>query len=181
MRSWPGTGPGSGSALSISSECRCGSGVEQGEGVRTGRDLLGLGQALGLEASPTTPANHRTLRREHSQDGLRAGRMQDPTLTLQASSCCPTCGRVRILPAAPAAPAAASVSHLTTNFLHELLDFTTATLWPHFRAQDYAASCNRSWVYPLEESNKLLLYAVLWAASYHRISCASHTVRLSRS
>ncbi|CBF78873.1 predicted protein [Aspergillus nidulans FGSC A4] len=128
--------------------------VEQGEGVRTGRDLLGLGQALRLEASPTTPANHRTLRCEHSQDGLRAGRMQDPTLTLQASSCCPTCGRVRILPAAPAAPAAASVSHLTTNFLHELLDLTTATLWPHFRAQDYAASCNRSWVYPLEEKSK---------------------------
>ncbi|KAL3430971.1 hypothetical protein BDV09DRAFT_177368 [Aspergillus tetrazonus] len=190
--SWPGTGPGSGSALYISNECRCGSGVEQWEGVRTGRDLLGLGQALGLEASHKTPANHRTLRPDHSQDGLGAGGMQDPTLALQASSCCPTCGRVRTL---PAAPAAASVSHLDDQFpalpspqllgagrsdpllpldatasrlkMHELLDFTTTTLWPHFRAQDYAASCYRSWVYPLE-SNKLLLYAVLWAASYHR-------------
>ncbi|KAL4814993.1 hypothetical protein BDW67DRAFT_186285 [Aspergillus spinulosporus] len=52
--------------------------------------------------------------------------------------------------------------------VHELLDFTTTTLWPHFRAQDYASNCCRSWVYPLEESNQLLLYAVLWAASYHR-------------
>ncbi|KAL4767952.1 hypothetical protein BDW60DRAFT_198761 [Aspergillus nidulans var. acristatus] len=195
LGSWPGIGPGRGSAPFISSVCRCGSGVEPREGVRAGLDLreLGLGLGLSLEASQAMPANHRTLRPEHGQDGLGTSGMQGPTLTLQTSGRCPTCGRAQTL---PAASAAASVSHLDDQLLalrspqllgagrsdpllpldatasrlkvHELLDFTTTTLWPQFRAQDYAGSCYRSWVYPLEESNKLLLYAVLWAASYHR-------------
>ncbi|KAL4735811.1 hypothetical protein BDV11DRAFT_195136 [Aspergillus similis] len=188
-----GLWPGPESALSISSMCRCGSAVELREGVRTGLDLLGLGLGLDLEASQATPANYRTLRPGHSQDGLGASGLQDPTLTLQASGRCPSCGRTQAL---PVARAAASVSHLDDELIalpspqllgagrsdpllpvdatasrlkvHELLNFTTTTLWPHFRAQDYAGSCYRSWVYPLEENKKLLLYAVLWAASYHR-------------
>ncbi|KAL4803814.1 hypothetical protein BDV18DRAFT_39673 [Aspergillus unguis] len=50
--------------------------------------------------------------------------------------------------------------------VHELLDFTTTTLWPHFRSQDYAGNCYKSWVFPYE--GNLLVYAVLWSASYHR-------------
>ncbi|KAL4993493.1 hypothetical protein BDV10DRAFT_23603 [Aspergillus recurvatus] len=184
--SGPGSWPEPRSAPSISSVCRCGSIVEPRGGVETGLD------SLRLEASQATPANYRALRPKHSQDGLGASGMQGPTLTLQASNRCPACGRPRTLPVASASP---RVSHLDDQpialpspqllgagrsnpllpvdatasrlKMHELLDFTTIMLWPHFRPRDYAANCYKSWVFPLEENNKLLLYAVLWAASYH--------------
>ncbi|KAL2830508.1 hypothetical protein BDW59DRAFT_18164 [Aspergillus cavernicola] len=50
--------------------------------------------------------------------------------------------------------------------VHELLDFTANTIWPHFRPLDYAGNCYKDWVFPVE--NNLLYYAVLWSASYHR-------------
>ncbi|KAL4986576.1 hypothetical protein BDW68DRAFT_162870 [Aspergillus falconensis] len=65
----------------------------------------------------------------------------------------------------PLLPVDATASRLK---LHELLDFMMTALWPHFRGQDYAGNCYKSWVFPLEENNRLLLYSVLWAASYHR-------------
>ncbi|KAJ0418550.1 hypothetical protein BJY00DRAFT_314916 [Aspergillus carlsbadensis] len=50
--------------------------------------------------------------------------------------------------------------------IHELLDFTTTTIWARFRQLDYPGNCYRAWVLPLD--NELQLYSVLWASSYHR-------------
>ncbi|KAL4800660.1 hypothetical protein BDV19DRAFT_383677 [Aspergillus venezuelensis] len=50
--------------------------------------------------------------------------------------------------------------------VHELLDFAATTLWPQFRAVDYSGNCYKSWLFPFD--NNLLVYAILWAASYHR-------------
>ncbi|KAL2849936.1 hypothetical protein BJY01DRAFT_138862 [Aspergillus pseudoustus] len=50
--------------------------------------------------------------------------------------------------------------------VHELLDFAATVIWPHFRGTDHATNCYQQWIFPLE--NNLQLYAILWAASYHR-------------
>ncbi|KXG46463.1 uncharacterized protein PGRI_053190 [Penicillium griseofulvum] len=48
----------------------------------------------------------------------------------------------------------------------ELLDFAATTIWPQFRPVDYTGNGYRSWAFPMED--KVQLYAVLYAASYHR-------------
>ncbi|KAL3474774.1 hypothetical protein BJX99DRAFT_172275 [Aspergillus californicus] len=50
--------------------------------------------------------------------------------------------------------------------VHELLDFSATTIWPHFRSVEYAGNCYKAWIFPFD--NNLSVYAVLWAASYHR-------------
>ncbi|KAL3485746.1 hypothetical protein BJX62DRAFT_242623 [Aspergillus germanicus] len=50
--------------------------------------------------------------------------------------------------------------------IHELLDFTTTTIWARFRQLDYPGNCYRAWVLPFD--NELQLYSVLWSSSYHR-------------
>jgi hypothetical protein len=48
----------------------------------------------------------------------------------------------------------------------ELLDFAATTIWPQFRPVDHTGNGYRSWAFPMED--KIQLYAVLYAASYHR-------------
>jgi hypothetical protein len=50
--------------------------------------------------------------------------------------------------------------------VHELLDFAATVIWPHLRGAEHATNCYQNWIYPLD--NNLQLYAILWAASYHR-------------
>ncbi|KAL4777932.1 hypothetical protein BJX76DRAFT_363220 [Aspergillus varians] len=123
---------------------------------------------------PNQATNYPLLRPRDSQAGTLQG----------LSDRCPTCGG--LLPRAPVSasqhpgvpgpqlrlgagrsdpllPVDATAIRLK---VHELLDFTATTLWPHFRSQGYASNCYKSWVFPFE--NDLQVYAVLWAASYHR-------------
>ncbi|KAL4901264.1 hypothetical protein BDW74DRAFT_84462 [Aspergillus multicolor] len=91
---------------------------------------------------------------------------------------CPTCGGGAWPVAGSRAPspqspwAGRSNPLLPVNALvdrlkvQELLDFAATTIWPHFRGLDHAANCYQGWVFPME--NKLQLYAIVWAASYHR-------------
>ncbi|KAL3460971.1 hypothetical protein BJX64DRAFT_261826 [Aspergillus heterothallicus] len=48
----------------------------------------------------------------------------------------------------------------------ELLDFAATVIWPHFRPKDYTGNGYRSWAFPMQD--KVQLYAVLYASSYHR-------------
>ncbi|EXL90535.1 hypothetical protein NOF04DRAFT_19692 [Fusarium oxysporum II5] len=50
--------------------------------------------------------------------------------------------------------------------VQEILHFACTSIWPNFRPMTYASKCYQSWVFPCD--NKVRLYAVLWAASYHR-------------
>ncbi|KAK2473569.1 hypothetical protein H9L39_15744 [Fusarium oxysporum f. sp. albedinis] len=50
--------------------------------------------------------------------------------------------------------------------VQEILHFACTSIWPNFRPLTYASKCYQSWVFPCD--NKVRLYAVLWAASYHR-------------
>ncbi|KAF4450935.1 hypothetical protein F53441_5996 [Fusarium austroafricanum] len=50
--------------------------------------------------------------------------------------------------------------------IQEILYFACTSIWPYFRPLTYTSKCYQSWVFPCD--NKVRLYAVLWAASYHR-------------
>ncbi|KAL2811749.1 hypothetical protein BJX63DRAFT_398174 [Aspergillus granulosus] len=90
---------------------------------------------------------------------------------------CPACGGNLYAPAAlaprpqlhgagrydPLLPINSTMEKLN---VHELLDFAATIIWPHFRLAGHAANCYQSWVFPLEDN--LQLYAILWAAAYHR-------------
>ncbi|KAL4976898.1 hypothetical protein BDW66DRAFT_166202 [Aspergillus desertorum] len=135
--------------------------VEPGEDVGTGLESLGEGLGPGPGPSQTTPANYRSLRPTDNRAGLGANGMQGPALSLQASDRCPTCGGAPYLSVASAAARVSGLNNQPTLYrVHELLHFTTTTLWPHFRAQDYAGNCYRSWVY---RSRRILKSLVLQA------------------
>ncbi|KAL4924217.1 uncharacterized protein BDV17DRAFT_221169 [Aspergillus undulatus] len=143
---------------SRSALCACGSAVKQDFGSKSNS----------LEAS-------------HSANRYRQLRPSDKQVEVYQSfsNRCPTCGGLlpvhgsEKIPSSlqslgagrtdPLLPVDATAVRLK---VHELLDFTATVLWPHFRAVDYANNCYQSWVFPFQDN--LQVYAVLWAASYHR-------------
>ncbi|KAL4903041.1 hypothetical protein BDW74DRAFT_56039 [Aspergillus multicolor] len=188
--SGPGSRSGSGSALPI---CRCGSIVELGQ--ETGAELDSPSSSQTAPAPASAGATYRLLLPRESMQ--RTQFQSHGALQAQAqrlSNRCPACGGTVV--AAPAAvsvgvsndqavavPALFSpralvagrkdplvpVDATASRFkVHELLDYMTTILWPHFRAGDYSENCYKSWVSAWNDSNELVKYTILWSASFHR-------------
>ncbi|KAL3446116.1 hypothetical protein BJX65DRAFT_309350 [Aspergillus insuetus] len=132
-----------------------------------------------------------SLEPEHRMDLPKLWNQRDDRLSGQ----CATCGR-NLWPAAAVAVAVDSEGQRTSALVpsrisspellgagradpmiplntttaklkvHELLDFAATVIWPHLRGAEHATKCYHNWIYPLD--NNLQLYAILWAASYHR-------------
>ncbi|KAL5343564.1 hypothetical protein BJX70DRAFT_114862 [Aspergillus crustosus] len=141
--------------LASTSLCTCGISTEQ-NAVLSDLSIEATGYPL---IKPRKKQNRQNIRLHSSQEhcstcgGLVAGQhLYLPSPELFGAGRCD-----RIL------PVDAPTARLK---IHELLDFTTTTIWTRFRNLDYPTKCYREWVLPFE--NDLQLYAVLWASSYHR-------------
>ncbi|KAL2839199.1 hypothetical protein BJY01DRAFT_28966 [Aspergillus pseudoustus] len=152
---------------SSTDQCTCPPAAVSGEGVeRPYPDLMAIappGSRVPLLINNPSDTSRRQLLPAQSNRCLTCGRLQQP---LASSVVAPSALRPSILGtyrSNPFLPMDAVAAELKVT---ELLDFAATTIWPHFRPMDYTGNGYRSWAFPMED--KIQLYAVLYASSYHR-------------